>query len=478
MFIAQRPAKCSRLRRSRAGQLLFSHRHTTSSASRCNGLWHTGHVVGITHGGWRSAPSAITGPTTRGITSPAFSTITRSPSRMSLRARSSALCSVAIDTVDPATTTGSRTAYGVAAPVRPTLTWIALSRVVTRSAENLNAIAQRGNLLVEPSVPRSASRSTLITTPSISNGRSCRRPAQVSQNAHTASMPSHACQCGSTGRPQPASSRSRSACVAGEWRAVADHAVDPGPQAAAGDVRRVEVAHRAGGGVARVGVERQPGLGALAVGALERRHRQVGFAAHLDALRRAVVQGQRQRPDGAHVGGHVLAAAAVAAGGAADQPAVVVGERQAQAVDLQFGHVADRPGHVEPLAHALVEGQQFVAGEGVVEALHRRGVRDRVEAFGRAAADPLRRRVGRDEVRMRGLERDQLAHQRVELGVGDLGGVADEVELLVAADLAPELVDALGGRGRHDERLLTLGTGDQGSGTTITGDRQRSRETT
>ena len=50
--------------------------------------------------------------------------MTVSPSRRSLRARSSALCSVAIEIVDPARKTGSRMAYGVFAPVRPTLTSI------------------------------------------------------------------------------------------------------------------------------------------------------------------------------------------------------------------------------------------------------------------------------------------------------------------------------------------------------------------
>ena len=41
---------------------------------------------------------------------------------MSFRATSFALCSVAIDTVVPAMKTGSSSANGVTAPVRPTLT--------------------------------------------------------------------------------------------------------------------------------------------------------------------------------------------------------------------------------------------------------------------------------------------------------------------------------------------------------------------
>ena len=63
----------------------------------------------------------------------------------------SALWSVAIDTVTPPTRTGSSTAKGVTAPVRPTLTMMSLSRVVCSSAGNLYAIAHLGNFDVLPS---------------------------------------------------------------------------------------------------------------------------------------------------------------------------------------------------------------------------------------------------------------------------------------------------------------------------------------
>ncbi len=109
-----------------------------------------GTSAGITHGCASGGRRLSTGPTTRGMTSPAFSTSTQSPSRMSLRAMSSALCSVAIETVEPARNTGSSTANGVTAPVRPTFTSIFRSSVVFCSAGNLKAIAQRGNLLVVP----------------------------------------------------------------------------------------------------------------------------------------------------------------------------------------------------------------------------------------------------------------------------------------------------------------------------------------
>ncbi len=56
-----------------------------------------------------------------------------SPMRTPLRLTSSSLCRVARSTVDPLTMTGAITANGVTRPVRPTLTWMSSSRVVTSS---------------------------------------------------------------------------------------------------------------------------------------------------------------------------------------------------------------------------------------------------------------------------------------------------------------------------------------------------------
>ena len=60
--------------------------------------------------------------TTWGMISPAFSITTVSPTRMSLRAISSALCRLARLTVVPASGTGVRSATGVSLPVLPTWT--------------------------------------------------------------------------------------------------------------------------------------------------------------------------------------------------------------------------------------------------------------------------------------------------------------------------------------------------------------------
>ena len=54
------------------------------------------------------------------MTSPARSSSTVSPTRMSLRATSSMLCSETLRTVTPPTATGSSSATGVSTPVRPT----------------------------------------------------------------------------------------------------------------------------------------------------------------------------------------------------------------------------------------------------------------------------------------------------------------------------------------------------------------------
>ncbi len=56
-----------------------------------------------------------------------------SPTRTPLRLISSALCNVALVTVDPLTLTASMIASGVTRPVRPTLTSMRCSRVVTSS---------------------------------------------------------------------------------------------------------------------------------------------------------------------------------------------------------------------------------------------------------------------------------------------------------------------------------------------------------
>ena len=50
---------------------------------------------------------------------------------------SSSLCSVAVETVTPPTCTGSSSAQGLSAPVRPTLMWIRFSVVIAVDGAHL-----------------------------------------------------------------------------------------------------------------------------------------------------------------------------------------------------------------------------------------------------------------------------------------------------------------------------------------------------
>ena len=91
-----------------------------------------------------------------------------------MRRTSDALCRVAISTVDPLTKIGSITPKGVTRPVRPTLTRMSSSLVVTSSGGYLNAMAHRGAREVDPSRRCTETSSTLTTTPSISCSTSWR----------------------------------------------------------------------------------------------------------------------------------------------------------------------------------------------------------------------------------------------------------------------------------------------------------------
>ena len=91
-------------RRCGSGSRGFGQRWSASPGGRTSSVPHEGHVVGNFHVRAPFLRLASTGPTISGITSPARRTITVSPSRTSLRATSSSLCSVAYVIVTPPTT--------------------------------------------------------------------------------------------------------------------------------------------------------------------------------------------------------------------------------------------------------------------------------------------------------------------------------------------------------------------------------------
>ena len=114
---------------------------------------------------------------------------------------------------------------------------------------------------------------------------------------------------------------------------------------------------------------------------------------------------------------HVLAAEAIAAGGASDELPVLVDERDRRAVDLRLHHVGDRLIRVEPLADVVGPLLNRLVGRHLLERAHRRQVLDLLELVrGRPAHPPCRRVVGR-ELRLLLLERLQLVEEAVVLGV-------------------------------------------------------------
>ena len=86
---------------------------------------------------FRAAATGWMTLTMAGMISPAFSTSTVSPMRMSLRSISSSLWRVARETVEPEMRTGSSSATGVSTPVRPTWMVMSLSVVSCLLGEEL-----------------------------------------------------------------------------------------------------------------------------------------------------------------------------------------------------------------------------------------------------------------------------------------------------------------------------------------------------
>jgi hypothetical protein len=214
--------------------------------------------------------------------------------------------------------------------------------------------------------------------------------------------------------------------------------VDDEPQRSRGGDPRILLPQRARGGIAGIREGRLALLHHRCVDIGEAGDREVDLAADLEPLRQVVpVELLRDVGHRAHVGRDVLPRRPVAAGGRAHQPSALVQQRDRQAVDLELAQVA-RAGATLAL-DPLGPGGQLVAGERVVQALHPLQVVDRREGGGEAAVDLLAGRVRRDQRRMRGLDRLELAHQLVVLAVADQRLVADVIGEGEAVELLGEV---------------------------------------
>src|SRR6266852_4491793 len=84
---------------------------------------------------------------------------------------------------------------------------------------------------------------------------------------------------------------------------------------------------------------------------------------------------------------------------------------------------------------------QLFFAVSVVEREHRGGMLRLHESLARLAADALRGRVWRDELRMLRLQPLEPVHQLVEVGVRNLRGIEHVIAILVVADFLAQSFD-------------------------------------
>ncbi len=173
--------------------------------------------------------------------------------------------------------------------------------------------------------------------------------------------------------------------------------------------------------------------------ASERKHH---LAAHADPAlpgRRSTLERERDVPDLLQVRRDVLARAAVAARRAHGQHAVLVDQLHACPVELGLPGIGHGLVAAEDAAHPLVEGAHLGLLHGVVEREHGSPVGHGAERLGWGSSHPLRRRVGRAQLRVARLEILQLPEQRVVGRVRDFRMVFHVVEPIVPVQGGAEL---------------------------------------
>ena len=196
--------------------------------------------------------------------------------------------------------------------------------------------------------------------------------------------------------------------------------------------RHIFLAQRACGRVARIGEHGVFGLRLLLVQLEKILLEHVDFAAHFAGRRNvAALQLVRNVLDGADIGGDVLARETVAARRSADQFAVLVAQRQRQAIDLRLGHQRrNMPGvELEKAPDAVDELGNVLVAEGVAERQHGNGMLHFRKAARGRGADRLRRRIRRHQIGKFCLDRFQPLAQRV------VGGVRNRRRILLVVPL-------------------------------------------
>src|SRR5438132_1044252 len=198
--------------------------------------------------------------------------------------------------------------------------------------------------------------------------------------------------------------------------------------------------------VAGVGERRLAGVFEAPVELLELGARHEDLAADFDLTDRGETAAQRHREasDRPEVLCDLLADAAVPAGGAPHEAAVLVEQGDTQAVDLRLAHVAEaRPGQCP--VQARLELAKVLGRRRVVEREHRHFVLDGPDRVHWAAGDALGGAVRGDELGERRLEVGELAPERVVLAVRDFRPRLDVIGVIVVADRLAQLRQTPGG---------------------------------
>ena len=122
--------------------------------------------------------------------------------------------------------------------------------------------------------------------------------------------------------------------------------------------------------------------------------------------------------DCAQVRRDVIAGNAIAAGGTNGELPPLVTQADRDTVGFWLDDPVERFSWQQFL-DALDELAHLLLRVGIVETHHRHGVTHRLEAVDRLAANALARRVGRAQLRVRGLEVEQLTVKLIVLAVAD-----------------------------------------------------------